>query len=250
MAAEFAGIALPDLEITSIDAEPSTDQTGLTPTQEADRIMVAVRNRGATPALGVSVMARTFGVAGSNSLGAANLPLIGTGATVTTVFDAVLSTGTVSLVAEVDRENVLIEKDKANNLMIKALTVPLDRNGNGLPDLWENRYFGGWTNAVPYADSDTDGVCNITEYLADTDPTNPVSRLELANLLWTDGVIVISWKGGQWARQYVEVKTDLCNTSEQWSVIFTNLPPTTITTNIVEAGATNRSLFYRIRAER
>jgi hypothetical protein len=35
-----------------------------------------------------------------------------------------------------------------------------------------------------------------------------------------------------------------------WTAIFTNPPPTLLSTNITDAGATNPALFYRIKAGR
>ena len=62
--------------------------------------------------------------------------------------------------------------------------------------------------------------------------------------------IRLDWKGGTLATQYIETRKDLGDTGEEWTVIFTNRPPTTTTTNITDAGATNGILFYRITATR
>ena len=39
-----------------------------------------------------------------------------------------------------------------------SVTPPADADGDGLPDWWELRYFGGATNGVPGADVDADGA--------------------------------------------------------------------------------------------
>jgi hypothetical protein len=54
-----------------------------------------------------------------------------------------------------------------------------DSNGDGLPDAWQTNYFGSITSpqAVPGADPDQDGLTNLQEYLAGTDPTSASSRL-------------------------------------------------------------------------
>lgn len=59
---------------------------------------------------------------------------------------------------------------------------PLDSNANGLPDVWEETWFGGYTNAKPDLDSDGDGFSNLREYTADTNPTNAQSFIRLAAL--------------------------------------------------------------------
>lgn len=50
-----------------------------------------------------------------------------------------------------------------------------DTDGDGLPDWWEEAYFGSPTGAVSDADDDGDGHPNREEYVADTNPTNPGS---------------------------------------------------------------------------
>ncbi len=54
-----------------------------------------------------------------------------------------------------------------------------DADANGLPDTWEITRFGGinLVGAAALDDSDQDGLSNIQEYIAGTDPTDPASRL-------------------------------------------------------------------------
>ena len=62
-----------------------------------------------------------------------------------------------------------------------APPLSIDSDGDGLPDWWEAYYFGGPTNGVPDANTDdTDGVPNIYEYLAGTDPTNALSYMRVS----------------------------------------------------------------------
>jgi hypothetical protein len=53
-------------------------------------------------------------------------------------------------------------------------TQPLDADGNGLPDLWEQHYFGQ-TGVDPNADLDGDGLSNLQEYQRHTDPASSSS---------------------------------------------------------------------------
>jgi hypothetical protein len=50
-----------------------------------------------------------------------------------------------------------------------------DRDGDGLPDAWEEAYFGNPTGATASVDSDGDGWANRDEFAADTQPTNQAS---------------------------------------------------------------------------
>jgi hypothetical protein len=43
-----------------------------------------------------------------------------------------------------------------------------DADGDGIPDWWEQQYFGSMTNCAPDADPDGDGMPNLLEYLAAT----------------------------------------------------------------------------------
>jgi hypothetical protein len=54
-----------------------------------------------------------------------------------------------------------------------------DTDGDGMPDSWEQQYFGSPTAANPNADADDDGLTNLNEYLAGTDPQDPNSSLRL-----------------------------------------------------------------------
>lgn len=75
-----------------------------------------------------------------------------------------------------------------------------DVNGNGMPDSWENYYFGG-TNVVDGGagdDWDHDGMSNLGEYKAGTNPTNDISRFQVSGFsvqgggaTWTN--LVLSW---------------------------------------------------------
>lgn len=61
-----------------------------------------------------------------------------------------------------------------------SLSILADSDGDGLPDLWESQFestLGSGMN--PDADADTDGLTNLQEYRASTDPNNAASVLRL-----------------------------------------------------------------------
>ena len=54
-----------------------------------------------------------------------------------------------------------------------------DSDTDGLPDDWEQTYFGSATAGVAAADPDLDGLSNWQEYVAGTSPTDRASTLVL-----------------------------------------------------------------------
>jgi len=68
-------------------------------------------------------------------------------------------------------------------------SLPVDADGDGLPDEWEVLYFGG-IHAVPGGHGDTDGMPNDDEFTAGTDPTNAESRLVI-DLVLSNGVPLV-----------------------------------------------------------
>lgn len=58
-----------------------------------------------------------------------------------------------------------------------------DADEDGLPDFWEQKYFGGQTAADPVADSDGDALPNLQEYEASTDP----KLVDTDDDCWDDG---------------------------------------------------------------
>ena len=73
----------------------------------------------------------------------------------------------------------------------ERLLLPLDTNANTVADTWETIFFG--TNAfVALADDDHDGVPNLHEYWAGTDPTNAASVFESDQMNLTNG-LTLRW---------------------------------------------------------
>ena len=59
--------------------------------------------------------------------------------------------------------------------IVDTMSIPVDTDGDGLPNVWEMRYFGGTTAAASSADVDADGADNYAEYIAGTVPTDAQS---------------------------------------------------------------------------
>lgn len=118
---------------------------------------------------------------------------------------------------------------------------------NGIPDGWACAYGFDPTMASVAALTNQNGFTTIDSYSADLNPTNPASILSVVRINPGNYGMQLTWIGGSSAYQYVEICPNLL--SNQWGVIFTNIPPTSVTNAIIhsEVGA---GLFYRIKAHR
>jgi hypothetical protein len=64
-----------------------------------------------------------------------------------------------------------------------------DADGDGMPDIWEFRYFDG-IDQPPNGDYDRDGISNLDEYLDGTNPDNNASYLPRLIVLTSGGTVI------------------------------------------------------------
>ena len=121
--------------------------------------------------------------------------------------------------------------------------------GDGIPGYWRYQYFGDGTRIVPGSgpndDPDGDGVSNLQEYLAGTDPTDASSALRVQlSRVGVNGVLSFPTVVG---RTYqIEITGDL-GSPAVWSVLASGIVGTgsVVTyTDTAAGGQTQR--FYRI----
>lgn len=119
-------------------------------------------------------------------------------------------------------------------------------DNTGTPEWWLAAY--GFTNYTADAEVDTDGdgLPNWQEYIADTIPTNSLSRLALGMRVNAES-LQLDWIGGTSAIQYLECRTNLLY-SDGWFTLYTNMPPTSVTNQISLEGGSEG--YYRIRVLR
>lgn len=136
-----------------------------------------------------------------------------------------------------------------DNLRVET-AVP-DYDNDGLLDQWEVQFFGS-LSANPALDSDGDGVSNLNELFAGTNPTNSASRFQLLSATRTNNDFLLTWSavGG-----HSYVLQSQSSSAGGLATNFTDLSPLisvggtseTLTNYVHVNGATNSGGYYRVR---
>ncbi len=125
----------------------------------------------------------------------------------------------------------------------------VDADGNGLPDWWELQYFGHLTGTDPNADPDHDGMNNLAEWIAGTNPTNAASvlRLTLVSATNVSGAVV-NWSSVAGKNYWLERSTNLATGFN--TVVATNLAATAPTNTLSDTAILpGNTRFYRVGVE-
>jgi hypothetical protein len=146
-----------------------------------------------------------------------------------------------------------------SNLVLSSLHI-LDSVGDGIPNWWRQEFFGSpnnMTNNISCAscDPDGDGMNNLDEYLAGTDPTDSGSALAITGITREGNNVLVTWNTAGGHTNMLQVGSGgaggVFNTNT-----FIDLPPEIIVTGSGDAttnqldvgGATNTpARYYRVR---
>ena len=93
-------------------------------------------------------------------------------------------------------------------LDVQLVRPEFDSDADGLPDDWENHWFG---TLLPLGtdDSDADGVSNLAEWSAGTAPDNEDSRLQIRRLQLDDEAVMVESTVAPGRRATLEAATNL-----------------------------------------
>lgn len=136
--------------------------------------------------------------------------------------------------------------DFALTRLVPSALAMVDSDGDGLPDFWEEQYFGGATNGVASADGDGDGDSNLQEYNGQSDPTAGQSYVRVEGLQRP-----MNWElsfEGELGREY-RVETASAPWAEPWSEVA---GPFSGIGTLMSVSFTNdtQDSWFRIRAQR
>lgn len=123
---------------------------------------------------------------------------------------------------------------------------PVDTDGDGLPNWWEAKYFGGSTTAAAAADdSDGDGLTNAGEFAAGTDPQSGTSALRANAIAGSPGNLRIDFSSVFSKSYQLEYKDDLAATT--WNPLGAPIAGTGSVIQATDNTASGTSRFYRLR---
>ena len=102
--------------------------------------------------------------------------------------------------------------------------VAADSDTDGLPDWWELAYFGNATTTSPGTDFDGDGLTNLQEFIAGTNPKDPTSRLQITSITNTGSSVTVNFTSAPGVRYGVERTAELVPPS--WTITTNNIAGT------------------------
>jgi hypothetical protein len=120
-----------------------------------------------------------------------------------------------------------------------------DKDYDGLPNEWEQQYFGGETNAISSEDTDNDGFSNLQEYISGFNPTNAASFFSTTNFLAQTNGFVVQWQAVSGRVYSINWTTNLLNSFQS---LETNIlwPQSSYTDTLHRFESEG---FYRIRVD-
>jgi len=129
------------------------------------------------------------------------------------------------------------------NGAVNVVSVNSDTDGNGLPDWWEESFFGHPTGALASADPDGDGLTTLQEYLAGTDPLDPRSGPRIDVLQLAAGGIQLGFATVKGRSYRIEKSEDL----QTWDTLGSEIEGTGAHIQVVDPIHPEfRSRFYRL----
>lgn len=125
-----------------------------------------------------------------------------------------------------------------------VVSAALDSDADGLPDWWEDTYFGGPTSADPSADSDGDGVTDGSEYQLGTDPRNPADPLRIQSVSRSAGTVTLRFYSLLGQTYTVEK----CEVLGAWSDLSPDVAGTGGMVEVLDTNSAPSESFYRLRS--
>ena len=130
-----------------------------------------------------------------------------------------------------------------------AFAAGADSNNDGIADAWELLHFGT-LNIDPNADPDNDGMSNLEEYLAGTDPNNALDVLQVktGSFGFNGTTVTLTWGSVPTRQYYIQKTPDLATPWVDSGLGLISSDGATTTRVFTDTPAPVR--FYRVQAVR
>lgn len=143
----------------------------------------------------------------------------------------------------------LADRGRSERIDLMLGAVPADADGDGLADAWEQQYFGGLA-ANPNDDPDGDGMTNLREYRAGTNPIDPQSLFEVVEIRAVVGGVQIGWSSQPDRRYRVLRSNTLLAAPSVYQILQTGITATPPMNEFLDtATAGGAQFFYLIKLE-
>jgi hypothetical protein len=226
-------------------------------TNGAMRVIAQVQNLGAPSATNSVLAIRQHGSTNA-PLASVAVPMLEPGRLAQLALDLPAGTqpaGEQIYTLTADETHVTGDVNTNNNTSSFAANLWIDSDGDGIPDNWMMQYFGHATGQASdlsraQDDADGDGVSNLAEYLAGTNPRDAHSYLSITGigLGGTNGV-QITW-GSASNKLYSLQRAVALGGGLGFTTIAEHILSTPPENVYLDATAINSpSLFYRVRVE-
>jgi len=130
--------------------------------------------------------------------------------------------------------------------VLKLNPDQIDSDNDGLPDVWEQFHFGNPTNAQPHIDIDEDGLDNLSEYIAGTNPDDPDSVFAFNSITPSGGNITVSWFSES-NRSYTIWRSASLLTND-WTAVASDIPASPPVNWAELVAETNATIYYRVES--
>jgi hypothetical protein len=111
---------------------------------------------------------------------------------------------------------------------------------------WLQKYNLPIDGSADFTDSDNDGMNNWSEWIAGTDPTNPLSALRMLTPITSPNGLALRWQSVCGITYFLQRKTNVRG-NPQFSTIQSNIVAESDITTVTDASSTNKSsYFYRV----
>jgi hypothetical protein len=139
------------------------------------------------------------------------------------------------------------ERGRVERVDLQVGIAPVDSDGDGLPDDWEQGHFG-WLGNSANEDADGDGLSNLAEYQAGTDPVDPQSMFTFIKISPHPlGGVEVQWSSVADKSYTIQRSSNL---TSGFTVLATNQAATAPLNTYRDATATGPGpFFYRLQLD-